>query len=93
MNQEFKVKTTITDIVESYDKNNQHFYKVWINWELGKSRIFYAFSTDFNLKTETLQLLTNSPERLTNQRVSITYQELPNKDGQGIFCRIKEIVI
>jgi len=30
MNQEFKVKTTITDIEEKQDKNNHRFYKVSI---------------------------------------------------------------
>jgi hypothetical protein len=40
-----------------------------------------------------LQLLTNSPERLINQRVTITYQELDNQDKQGTFARIKEITI
>jgi len=93
MNKEYQVKTTIQDIEEKRDKNNNRFYKVSIAWELGKTRVFYAFANDFNLKTETLQLLTNSPEKLINQRVSITYQELDNKDGQGTYCRIKEIEI
>ena len=93
MNKEFQVKTTIQDIESKLDKNSNRFYKVWINWELGKTRAFYAFSTDFNLKTETLQLLTNSPEKLINQRVTITYQELEHKDKPGIFYRIKEIEI
>lgn len=93
MNKEFQVKTTIQDIESKLDKNSNRFYKVWINWELGKTKAFYAFSTDFNLKTETLQLLTNSPEKLTNQRVTITYQELENQDKNGTFGRIKEITI
>ena len=93
MNKELQLKSTITDITEHYDKNNHRFYKVWITWELGKSRIFYAFANDFNLKDDTLRLLTNSPEKLINQRVTITYQELEQKDKQGTFCRIKEIEI
>jgi len=93
MNQEYQIKTTITDIENKLDKNNNTFFKVWINWELGKTRVFYAFNNDFNLKTETLQLLTNSPEQLINQRVTIAYQELDNKDGNGTYCRIKEITI
>ena len=93
MNQEFKVKTSIIDIEEEKDKNSNRFYKVSLAWELGKPQVFYAFSTDFNLKNETLQLLTHSPERLINQRVTITYQELENKDHNGTFCRIKEITI
>ena len=93
MTKEFQVKTTITDIESKLDKNSNRFYKVWINWELGKTKTFYAFSTDFNLKTETLQLLTNSLEKLINQRVTITYQELENKDKNGTFGRIKEITI
>jgi len=40
-----------------------------------------------------LQLLTNSPESLINQRATITYQELDNKDKNGTFGRIKEIAI
>lgn len=91
MNKEYRIKTSITDIEPKLDKNNNRFFKVWINWELGKPRVFYAFANDFNLKTETLQLLTNSPEKLINQRVAITYQELENKDGQGNYCRIREI--
>ena len=93
MNKEFQVKTTITDIESKLDKNNNRFYKVSIAWELGKTRAFYAFSTDFNLKDDTLKLLTNSPEKLINQRVTITYQELDNKDKNGTFARIKEIAI
>ena len=93
MNQEFKAKTTIQDIEEKQDKNNNRFYKVSLAWELGKPQVFYAFSTDFNLKNETLRLLTNNPEKLMNQRVSITYQELEHKDKNGTFCRIKEIAI
>ena len=93
MNKEFQVKTTIQDIESKLDKNNNRFYKVWINWELGKTRVFYAFANDFNLKTETLQLLANSPESLINQRATITYQELVNQDKNGTFGRIKEIEI
>lgn len=93
MNKEYQVKTTITDIESKLDKNNNRFFKVSIAWELGKTRAFYAFSTDFNLKTETLQFLANSPEKLINQRVTITYQELANQDKQGTFGRIKEIEI
>ncbi|CAI2161554.1 13849_t:CDS:10 [Funneliformis geosporum] len=42
---------------------------------------------------DTLRLLTNSPEKLINQRATITYQEVVNKDGNGTFARIKEIAI
>lgn len=93
MNQEYQIKTTITDIEEKQDKNNNTFFKVWVAWELGKPRVFYAFSTDFNLKNETLQLLTNSPEKLINQRLTITYQEVESKDGNGTYYRIREIAV
>ena len=93
MNQEFKVKTSIIDIEEKRDKNYNRFYKVSLAWELGKPRVFYAFSTDFNLKNETLQLLTHSPEIIINKRVTITYQELENKDKNGTFYKVKEIEI
>ena len=93
MNKEYQVKTTITDIESKLDKNGNCFYKVSIAWELGKTRVFYAFANDFNLKAETLKLLTNAPESLINQRAAITYQELENKDGNGTFARIKEIAI
>ena len=93
MNQEYQVKTTIQDIEEKPDKNNNRFYKVSIVWDLGKTRVFYAFANDFNLKAETLKLLTNSPESLINQRATITYQELDNKDKNRTFGRIKEIEI
>ena len=93
MNQEYKAKTNITDIESKLDKNNNRFYKISLAWERGEPKVFYAFSTDLNLKTKTLQILSNSPEKLVNQRVTITYQELENKDKNGTFCRIKEIEI
>lgn len=91
--EELKIQTTITDIESKLDKNSNRFYKVSTAWEIGKPNLFYAFSTDFNLKNETLQLLTNSPERLINQQASIIYQEQSNKDNQGSFFKLKSIEV
>jgi hypothetical protein len=43
------------------------------------------------LPKQTLQMLKENPEKLINQLVLITYQELPNQDQQGTFFKVKEI--
>jgi hypothetical protein len=45
------------------------------------------------LSEKTLSILKENPEQLINQLALITYQELPNQDGQGTFYKVKEIEI
>lgn len=90
MNQEYSVKTIINDIETKLDKNQNLYFKLSVKWN-DSSRIFYAFS--YNLPKKTLTLLKESPEQLINQLVLITYQELPNQDGNGSFYKVKGIEI
>jgi hypothetical protein len=39
------------------------------------------------------QPLKENPEQFINQLVLITYQELPNQDGQGTFYKVKGLEI
>ena len=85
MNQNFlTTKTTISDIEEKRDKNLNPYFKITAN-----SQIFYAFG--YNLPGSTFKICAESPHKLVNQAVVITYEELPNKDNQGAFLRVKEI--
>ena len=83
-------KTTITNIEPYIDKNNNRYFRVNVKWN-DNERIFYAFSTDYSLKNETLMELTNTPENLLNRLSLITYEELENKMFNNTFYRIKEI--
>src|SRR2546429_8135492 len=83
-----QTKTTILDIEPKLDKNGNPFYRLSL---AGFLYPFYAFS--FNLSTPTLQSLKETPEKLINQPVLITYEELSNKDNQGTFFKVKEIEI
>ena len=78
------IQTTISDIEEKRDKNLNPYFKITANYQ-----IFYAFS--YNLSDTTWQTLTESPHKLVNQATVITYEELPNKDNQGTFFRVKDI--
>jgi hypothetical protein len=85
MNQNFlTTKTTISDIEAKRDKNLNPYFKITAN-----SQFFYAFG--YNLPSSTLQTLSETPYKLVNQATVITYEELPNKDNQGTFLRVKEI--
>src|SRR3954453_18597414 len=81
-----QIKTTINDLESKIDKNGHPFYKLSLS---GLPNYFYAFS--YNLPTKTLQTLQESPHKLVNQLVLITYEELPNKDQNGTFFKVKEI--
>ncbi|CAH1766957.1 1487_t:CDS:2 [Entrophospora sp. SA101] len=85
---QLQIKAFITDIESKVDKNVNPFYKITLQ---GTSDYFYAFSN--SLPQETLSTLTNDPFNFINRQVLITYQELPNKDQQGTFRRIKQIEI
>ena len=78
------VKTTITDIEPKSDKNLNPYFKITANCQ-----IFYAFS--YNLSDTTFKTCAESPHKLVNQSVVITYEELANKDNQGTFYRVKDI--
>jgi len=87
MNQELQIKATITDIETKSDKNNNPYFRLSLHgWP---QRYFYAFS--FSLKEETFSTLTNAPHNFINRQVFITYQELPNQDQQGTFCKVRQI--
>jgi hypothetical protein len=45
------------------------------------------------LPKETLSALQENPEQFINQLALITYQELPNQDGQGTFYKVKGLEI
>jgi hypothetical protein len=55
----------------------------------GFANCFYAFA--YNLSAETLTMLKENPEQFTNQLALIAYQELENKDKNGIFYKVKAI--
>ena len=86
--QELSVKTTIQDIEVKQDKNQNPYFKLLVKWN-NEVKFFYAFS--YNLPKQTLQMLKETPEKLINQLVLITYQELTNQDNQGTFCKVKGI--
>jgi hypothetical protein len=81
-----QIKTTITDIETKLDKNSAPFFKLSLQ---GTPHYFYAFS--FSLPPQTFQTLQETPEKLVNQLVLITYEEKSNQDNQGTFCKVKEI--
>jgi hypothetical protein len=83
-----QIKTTIIDIESKLDKNANPFFKLSLQ---GLPNYFYAFS--FSLPSNTLQTLQATPERLINQLVLITYEEKPNQDNSGTFCKVKEIEV
>ena len=85
---ELAVKTTIQDIEVKWDKSSNPYFKLLVKWNQS-IQIFYAFS--YNLPEKTLTTLKYYPEKLINQLVLITYQELPNQDNQGTFFKVKEI--
>lgn len=88
MTQELQIKATILDLESKVDKNNNPYWRLSL---VGlPACYYYAFS--YNLSEKTLQLL-KVPHNLVNRQVLITYQELPNKDYQGTFCKVKEIQI
>jgi hypothetical protein len=83
---QLQIKATITDIEPKKDKNGNPFYKLSLQ---KTADYFYAFS--YGLPKETLTALQETPHKLVNRQVLISYQELPNKDNQGTFFRVKEI--
>ena len=90
MNQEYSVKTTINDIEPKLDKNQNLYFKLSVKWT-NEVKFFYAFS--YSLSEENLRTLKENPEKLINQLVLITYQELPNKDKEGVFYKVKRLAL
>ena len=89
MPQELQIKATITDSEAKFDKNNNPYFRLSLSGL--PQRYFYAFS--FSLNEETLTTLTNAPHNFINRQVLITYQELPNQNNQGTFCKVQAIEI
>ena len=85
-----QIKTTLTDIEAKLDRNASPFYKLSLS---GFPHHFYAFATDYNLKDSTLKSLKETPEKLVNRLVLLTYEELPNKDSSGSFLKVREIEV
>ena len=88
MTQELQIKAHLLDIESKLDKNSHLYYRLSLAGIPG--RYFYAFN--YNLPESTWQALT-TPHNWINRQVLITYQELPNKDGNGTFGKVKEIQI
>ncbi len=86
-----QIKAILLDIESKLDKNNHPYFRLSLQGM--PARYFYAFSTDYNLKKETLSILTNSPHNFLNRQVLITYQELPNQVNQGSFFKVQQIQI
>jgi hypothetical protein len=75
-----KIQATLLDI-ENKDQNSNPYYKLsLVNLP---ATYFYAFS---DLPKKTLTLLKETPHKLVNQLVLITYEELPKT---GIFQKYK----
>jgi hypothetical protein len=83
-----QIKTTIIDLESKLDKNSNPFYKISLHGF--PARYFYAFTA--NLPEQTLTLL-QSPHNLVNRQALITYEELPNRDNQGVFFKVQQIQI
>ena len=89
MTQQLQIKATILDIEKKADKNGNPYFRLSL---VGMPACyFYAFS--FNLPVETLTTLTNSPLNFINRLALITYEEVPNKDNQGTFFKVKDLQI
>ena len=89
MPQELQIKATLLDIEAKFDKNSNPYFRLSLAGM--PARYFYAFS--FSLPAETLATLTNAPYNFINRQVLITYQELPNQNNQGTFCKVQQIEI
>jgi hypothetical protein len=88
MSQTLQIKAILIDLESKLDKNSNPYFRLSLQ-DL-PNRYFYAFS--FSLQAETLTAL-NNPHNFINRQVLITYQELPNQDGNGTFCKVKEIQV
>jgi hypothetical protein len=85
-----QIKAIINDIEPKLDKNSNSYYKITLQ---GFPDPFYAFANDYNLSITTLRMLKDNPEKLVNQLVLITYEEMSNQNNPGTFKKVKEIEI
>lgn len=84
MSQTLQIKSILLDIENRNDKNGHPYCRISLSGMPGS--YFYAFSN--SLPENTFTSLTNSPQNFINRQVLITYQELVNKDGKGIFFKV-----
>jgi len=89
MNKELQIKALLLDLETKIDKNNSPYFRISLQGLT--NRYFYAFSN--SLPETTFKSLTDTPHNFINRQVLITYQEFPNQDGKGTFCKVKQIEI
>ena len=85
--QGLQIKAIISDIEAKLDKNGNSFCRISLSGM--PARYFYAFS--FSLPPKTWTTLQATPHNFINCQVLITYEELPNKENQGTFCKVQAI--
>jgi hypothetical protein len=83
-----QIKALITDIETKTDKNGNPYYRISLQGIF--ATYFYVFSN--SVEANILQLL-QAPHNLVNNQVLISYIELPNKNGEGVFNRVKDLQI
>jgi hypothetical protein len=89
MPQELQIKALLLTIESKIDKNTNPYFRLSLQGLT--NRYFYAFSN--SLPEATFTSLTNTPHNFINRQVLITYQELANKDNQGVFFKVKDLQI
>ena len=88
MTQELQIKAQLLELEAKVAKNGHLYYRLSLPGM--PNRYFYVFN--YNLPPTTWQSLT-TPYNWINRQVLITYQELPNQDGNGTFAKVKDIEI
>jgi len=83
-----QVKSFITDIENRIDKNGNIYYRLSLKGF--PATYFYVFSN--SVKEDVFQLL-QTPLNLINRQVLISYEELPNKNNEGVFYKVKDLRI
>jgi hypothetical protein len=96
-----QIKATILDIESKLDKNNHPYYRLSLQGML--ATYFYVFSD--SVQENIFQLL-HTPHNLVNRQVLISYEEtrsskrtsvvgdqVPNKNGAGVFYKVKDLQI
>jgi hypothetical protein len=87
MSQELQIKSHLSNLESKVDKNGHPYYRLSLQ---GIPSYYYAFN--YNLPELTWKSLT-TPHNWINRQVLITYQELPNKNNQGTFYKVKDVQI
>jgi hypothetical protein len=83
-----QIKAHLLTLESKVDKNGNLYYRLSLQGI--PSCYYYAFN--YNLPESTWNSLT-TPHNWVNRQVLVTYQELPNKDGNGTFYKVKQIEI